>query len=400
METDALSRDINLLRNEPVQERTNPISPLYNAWAEIDLGAIKHNISELRKKLGKGPQILVVIKADAYGHGLKEVSRLVLDNGITWLGVTSITEAMELRRLHPHARILIISAGMYAHSYLIVKHNLTPIVCSREMVNLLNDAGKRAGKKVKAHIKIDTGMGRLGIWHKNALPFIEYIHKLPYIEIEGICSHFASAGSNKMDMKFTKDQLSAFINVINKAETAGIHIPLRHIANSGGILVLNNSYLNFVRSGISVYGLLPSPEFSSNIELLPALSLKSRVAFIKDVLPGRTISYGCTYKIEKKTRIATVPIGYSNGYCRSLSNKASVLIRGEYAPVVGIITMDQIMIDTGNIQGVSVGDEVTLIGKQGEKIITASQVAQWAETISYEVLCKLNVPRVYFPAAY
>lgn len=398
MNTVSLTKDIKLLRREPIQKRTAPISQLYNAWAEIDLGAIKYNLALIREKLGKNPQILVVIKADAYGHGLKEVSRIVLEKGINWLGVTSIAEAMELRKLHPDAHILILSAGMYAHSRLIVKHTLTPIVCSHQMVELLNDAGKEFGKKVKVHIKIDTGMGRLGAWYENSLSFIKYVSAFPYIEIEGICTHFSSAGSNKIDLEFCRQQLCSFKEVINSAEKSGIHIPITHIANSGAVLAIKESYLDLVRVGISVYGLLPSPDFSCDVRFRPALSLKSRVAFIKEVLPGRTISYGRTYTVEKKTKIVTIPIGYSNGYCRSLSNKAEVLINGKYAPVVGIITMDQIMVDVGHIPDVSVGNEVVLIGEQNGNSITATHVAQWAGTISYEVLCKLNVPRVYFPS--
>lgn len=396
MNTISITRDINVLTKEKIQPRTQPINPLYNAWAEIDLGAVKNNINIIRKKIGSGTRILVVVKADAYGHGLQEISRTALESGAEWLGVTSIAEALELRKLHPNARILILSAGMYEHSKLIVKHNLTPVVSSRRMAGLLNEAGEVFNKRIKVHIKIDTGMGRIGVWYENALEFIRYISTLPYIQIEGICTHFASVSSAQVDMEFTKHQLKNFLDVIEQAARLGIYIPIRHIANSGAVLLVKEAYLDIVRAGISVYGLLPSPDFYSGLPLRPALSLKSRVAYLKDVVPGRTISYGRTYSVKEKTRIATIPIGYSNGYCRSLSNKAQVLIRDKRAPVIGIVTMDQIMADVGNIPGVSCGDEVVLIGEQGEEKITATEVAQWAGTISYEVLCKLNVPRVYF----
>lgn len=398
MKTFSITRDINKLTKEKVQERALPINPLYNAWAEIDLGAVKNNINVIRRKIGNSAKILVVIKANAYGHGLKEISRAALENGIEWLGVTSIAEALSLRKLHPRARIIILSAGMYGHSGLIVKHDLTPILCSRQMAELLNEAGKESNKKVKVHIKIDTGMGRLGIWHENALEFIKFVALLPYLQIEGICTHFASVSSSEIDMEFTKGQLQNFINAAESAARAGIYIPLRHAANSGAVLVFDEAYLDLVRTGISIYGLLPSSEFSSNMPLRPVLSLKSRVAYIKDIVPGRSVSYGRTFTAAEKTRIATIPIGYSNGYCRSLSNKGQVLIRGKRAPVIGIVTMDQIMADIGHIQGVNAGDEVVLIGDQGGERITATEVAKWAGTIAYEVLCKLNVPRVYFPA--
>lgn len=396
MNTLSISRDINILTKEKIQPRTQPINPLYNAWAEIDLSAIRHNLDVIRKQVGSSTKILVVIKADAYGHGLREISRTVLESGVEWLGVTSIAEALELRKLHPNARILILSAGMYEHSKLIVKHDLTPIIASRQMAGLLNEAGQANDKKVKVHIKIDTGMGRLGVWHENALEFIKYVSILPYIQIEGICTHLASVSSAQVDMEFTKKQLKDFLDVIESAARDGVYMPIRHIANSGAVLLLKEAYLDLVRVGISVYGLLPSPEFNSGLPLIPVLSLKSRVAYLKDIASGRTVSYGRTYMAKEKTRIATIPIGYSNGYCRSLSNKAQVLIRGRRAPVVGIITMDQIMVDVGNIPGVSVGDEIVLIGGQGTERITATEVARWAGTISYEILCKLNVPRVYF----
>lgn len=396
MNTTSITRDINILTREKIQSRTQPINPLYNAWAEVDLGALRHNINVIRNHIGNRSKILVVIKANAYGHGLHEISRVVLENGIEWLGVTSIAEALELRKLHPNARILILSAGMYGHSKLIVKHDLTPVIASRQMAELLSDAGRLYNKKVKVHIKVDTGMGRLGVWYENALDFIKYVSTLPYITIEGICSHFASVSSAMVDMEFTRQQLRNFLDLIHSAERLGIHIPIKHISNSGAVLLVKDAYLDLVRVGISVYGLLPSPDFHSNLPLKPVLSLKSRVAYLKDVTPGRTISYGRTYQVKEKTRIATIPIGYSNGYCRALSNKAEVLIRGKRAPVVGIITMDQIMVDVGKIPGVAVGDEVVLIGEQDSDRITATEVAQWAGTISYEILCKLNVPRVYF----
>jgi alanine racemase len=398
MRTFSITRDINKLTREKIQIRTQPINPLYNAWAEIDLGALKNNINVMRRRLGGESKILVVIKANAYGHGLKEISKAVLENGIEWLGVTSIAEALTLRKLHPNERIVILSAGMHGHSSLIVKHDLTPILCSRQMADLLNESGHELNKKVKVHIKIDTGMGRIGVWHENAIDFIKYVSTLPYVQIEGICTHFASVSSSVIDMDFTNQQIRNFTNVVEAAARAGIYIPIRHIANSGAVLVVEDAHLDLVRTGISIYGLLPSSEFHNELPLNPILSLKSRVGYVKDIAAGRSVSYGRTFIAKDKTRVATIPIGYSNGYMRSLSNKGQVLIRGKRAPIIGIVTMDQIMADVGHIQGISAGDEVVLIGTQGDERITATEVAGWAGTISYEILCKLNVPRVYFPA--
>ncbi len=396
MKTISLTRDINLFRREKIQPRNKPVNPLFNAWAEIDLGAFRANISALRAHLGPETDLLAVIKADAYGHGLREISRAAIENDVRWLGVTSIAEAMELRKLHSRARILILSAGMYAHSRLIVRHKLTPIVCSRQMAQLLNEAGRKAGRKIKVHLKIDTGMGRLGTWHEKAGEFIRFAAGLPQLELEGICSHFANISSSKMDMGFTRYQLECFLGVIRQAEREGISFAVKHIGNSGAVLTFNDANLNLVRTGISIYGLLPQPDVSCSVPLRPILSLKSRVAYLKTVEPGRTISYGCTYVADKRTRIATIPIGYNNGYFRSLSGKGKVIIKGRRAPVVGIITMDQIMVDVGHIPDVAVGNEVVLIGEQLGEVITATELAAWAGTISYEVLCKLNVPRVYF----
>lgn len=396
MKLAVLTRDINLLRKEKIQPRNKPINPLFNAWAEIDLGALRHNISVLRGHLGQTADILAVVKANAYGHGLREVSRAAIESGINWLGVTSIAEAMELRKFHAKARILILSAGMYAHSKLIVRHRLTPILCSRQMAKLLAEAARQAGKKIKVHIKIDTGMGRLGTWYEKAGDFIRFVAGFPHLELEGICSHFASISSSKMDMEFTRYQLNSFTQVIHEAEKQGIHFAVKHIANSGAVLTFTEANLDLVRTGISLYGLLPAPDLNCHLSLRPLLSLKSRVAFLKTVEAGRTVSYGCNYIVDKKTRIATVPIGYSNGYFRSLSNKGQVIIKGRRAPVLGVVTMDQIMVDVGHIPDVAVGNEVVLIGEQMGERITAAELALWAGTISYEILCKLNVPRVYF----
>lgn len=368
---------------------------LFKTWAEIDLEAIRHNTRKIKELVGKKVGILVSVKADAYGHGAYPVSRASLEAGAEWLGVSHVKEALELRAHFPKAPILILSSGMLGHSRPIVRNDLIPVVCSEEVARDLSQEALMEGKRVKVHVMIDTGMGRIGVWHENCLPFLEKISRIKGIEFQGLCSHFAAADS--ADLSFTRRQLDHFIKVIREAENKDIRIPIKHISNSGALLSLKESRLDMVRPGIMLYGVYPAPHFKKIIDLKPALTLKTQVAFLKTVEAGRTISYGMTYRAAKKTRIATLPIGYGDGFSRSHSNKGEVLIGGRRAPIVGIVTMDQIMVDVGRIPGVAVGDEAVLIGEQGKERIAAAEVAGRIGTISYEVLSQLGkrISRVY-----
>ncbi len=368
---------------------------LFKTWAEIDLGAIEFNIRQIRKLIGRKARILVSVKADAYGHGVMPVSRAALAAGAEWLGVSHVKEALELRAFFPDAPILILSSGMRGHSEHIVRNNLTPVVCSLEIARDLAQAALCAGKKADVHVMVDTGMGRIGVWHENCLPFLEKISRVKGINLQGLASHFAAA--DDPSHRFTALQLKRFLKVAAEIGKRGVEIPLRHIANSGALIDLKESRLDMVRPGIMIYGVYPARHLQEKIELKPALSLKTRVAYLKTVEPGRTISYGMTYTAKKKTRVATLPIGYGDGFSRAHSNRGEVLIRGKRAPIIGIVTMDQIMVDVGGIEGVAVGDGAVLIGEQGGDRITAEEAAERIGTISYEVLAQLGkrVSRVY-----
>ena len=361
---------------------------LFKTWAEIDHEAIRFNIRQIRKLIGPRVKILVSVKAEGYGHGAVSISRTALSAGAEWLGVSHVKEALELRAFFPDTPILILSSGMSGHTRLIVRNRLTPVVCSLEIARDLAETALASGTIANIHVMLDTGMGRIGVWHENSLTFLKQISQIKGIRLEGLASHFAAA--DDPDSAFTDRQLADFLRVVKEVKEEGIDIPLHHIANSGALINLKETHLDMVRPGIMLYGIYPTPHYRSRIELKPVLSLKTRIAYLKTVEPGRTISYGLTYLVKKKTRVATLPIGYGDGFSRAHSNRGEVLIRGRRAPIIGIVTMDQIMVDVGGIDGVAVGDEAVLIGEQGGDRITAEEIAERIGTISYEVLAQLG----------
>lgn len=370
-------------------------SLLRPTWVEIDLSALEHNFKQIKKLVGKLAKVLCVVKADAYGHGMIEVSRRLSRCGADYLGVASIDEAIKLRKSGIKLPILILELIPEEHVGYIVDYNLTQGLCTERLANSLNNYAKRKGKTAKVHIKIDTGMGRLGIWHEDASVFIKKIQQLRNIEIEGIYTHFPSADTDRF---FTNHQIRYFENLIKKLKNNNIYIPLRHTANSIGVIDYRCSHLNLVRPGLMLYGLYPKESFRQVLELKPVMSFKTRILFIKKVPKGRSISYGRTYLTKKPTTIATLPVGYSDGYLRSLSNKAEVLIRGLRSKIAGRICMDQSMIDLDNLKNVKIGEEVVLVGKQGRQKITLEELAALANTISYELACSIgknNANRFY-----
>lgn len=361
---------------------------LYKTWAEIDLSAVRENIQKIRRKLGRGIGLLAVVKSDGYGHGMTRISRAALEAGVSWLGVSNIYEAMRLRKAFPEARILILSAGMAGHARAIVRHRVTPVVCSLEMIEAISNAAARAKRFVDVHVILDTGMGRIGIWHERGFDFIKKVKLTRGVRLQGVCSHFACAAER--DLAFTRLQLDRFRKVLKKCEGAGINIPMRHIANSGAILSMPSASFNLTRLGIMMYGVYPSEKAGRKIPVRPALTLKTEICFLKTVPRGRSISYCRSYMTRRAIKAATIPIGYGDGYCRLLSNRGEVLVRGCRAPIIGNITMDQLMIDVSRVPGASVGDEVVLIGKQGENEITVNEIAGLIGTIPYDVMCSLG----------
>lgn len=373
------------------------------SWAEINLDHIAHNAREIRRFTHPDAEIMGVVKADAYGHGAVQVARTVLENGFTRLAVSMLDEGIELRNAGIRAPILILSDYEPECAELIAAYDLTPAVYSFAMAERLSEAAQRIGKKTKIHLKIDTGMGRIGFQPETAPEEAEKISRLPGIEIEGIFTHFAVADEyGAADLSYTENQYRLFYETCEKIEREKhIHIPLRHAANSAAILRFPHMHLNLVRAGIILYGLLPSAETERcGAELRPAMTLKSVISHLKTVPAGTCISYGCTYRTEGPTVIATVPIGYADGYPRLLGNRAEAFLEavGLRVPVIGRVCMDQLMLDvTAAGNTVQLGDTVVLFGEKYDKMPTADEIASRLGTINYEVTCGISrrVPRVY-----
>ncbi len=364
-------------------------------WAEIDLAAFRNNFKEIKRKLTKGASLLPVVKADGYGHGMEEIARASLSCGAKLLGVVSIEEGILLRERGIRAPILILGSVYPLSNFThILKYNLTPAICSREASRELSKIARRKKKRVKVHIKIDTGMGRIGVSAENAVDLVKKVIRLPGIIVEGIFTHLAAADS---DYEFTMEQIGKFQSVIDELKRDNINIKYKHAANSTAVLRYSNAHFNLARPGISLYGLLPFAGAEKEIDLKPVMQLKTKIVFVKKVRKGTSISYGRTWKAERDSVIGTLPIGYADGYNRLLSNRGEVLIQGKRIPVVGRVCMDMCMVDVTSLPNVKVGEEVVLIGSQGKERITADEIAELIGTIGYEVVCGISrrVPRIY-----
>ena len=365
-------------------------------WAEIDLAAIEFNYKQVKKLVGNNIHIMVVVKANAYGHGTVEVSRVLEGLGVDYLGVATTDEAVRLRDNGVNSPILILGSVLPEEAEAAMSRNITLTLCSEELFDAVKKINKEKGTRAQVHIKVDTGMGRIGVWHEEALDFVKKVSRDKSFILEGVYTHFSSAGRDDF---FTRYQIESFEKLLADIEKQWIKIPLKHAANSIATVDFKRSHMNLVRPGLVVYGMYPKYTFPKIITLKPAMSLKTKIVFIKDAPPGRSISYGRTYITQRHTKIATLPIGYADGYERGLSNKGEVLIHGQRAPVIGKVTMDQTLIDVTNIKGAKLGDEVVLIGKQGKEEIRAEKLARLAGTIAYETVCSISnrVPRVYLP---
>lgn len=372
---------------------------LFNrAWAEINLDSIAHNVREIRRVTNRKAEIMGVVKADAYGHGVLEVAKTLLNNGVTRLAVSMLDEAIQLRKQGIDVPILILSFTDPRRAQEIIENKLTQTVFSHDLANALSEASVKLNKNVKIHIKIDTGMSRVGFMSGySAIKNVLEIAKLPGIIIEGLFTHFASA--DEKDKSYTFMQFERFMSIFSELNRVGLYIPIKHVANSAAVIEFPEMHLDMIRPGIILYGLYPSDEVDkSKIVLKPAMTLKANVTLIKDVEKDTCISYGRIFTTVRQSKIATVPIGYADGYSRLLNKKAKVLINGELVPVIGKICMDQCMTDVTDLKNeVSVGDEVVLFGKQGDKEITIEDVARDIGTINYEVVCIIGkrIPRIY-----
>ncbi len=363
-------------------------------WAEIDLDAIAANAAALRARAG-GVELMVAVKANGYGHGAVEVARAALEGGATRLAVHRVEEGVELRQAGITAPILIMGYTLPTAAEVIVRQGLTPTVNSRPQAVALAEAARKLDRPVSVHVKVDTGMGRYGLLPDEVVDFVGYLDTLPGLVLEGLYTHFAVA--DLADKAFTRHQFGLYLDVVHRLEQAGFFFPLKHVANSATTLDLPEMALDMVRCGIALYGLRPSDEVEPAIPLRPALTLKSRVARVRTLPAGASISYGRTYITDRPTPVALVPVGYGDGYHRLISNRGAVLIHGRRAPIVGRVCMDQFVVDVTHIPNVQLHDEVVLVGRQGEGHIPAEEVARWAETINYEVTTGLlpRVTRVY-----
>jgi alanine racemase len=362
-------------------------------FAEIDLGAIRHNLEIVSHIVKDDTKILGVVKADAYGHGIKEVSKAIVDY-VDYFGVASIDEAAVLRRIGIKKPILVIGAILPEETEGVLKFNVIQTVSDMDVPRRLSKLAGAKNKKVKVHLKIDTGMGRLGFWHEEAIGFIKKIAKLKNIIIDGIFTHFPNAEADRV---FTHNQIRNFKRLVEILWDNDIYIPIKHTANSMGLIDFKDSHMNMVRPGLMMYGIYPKESLMKSILLKPALTLKTKITYLKSMPKGRSVSYGMTYVTRKPTKIATIPVGYGDGYSRHFSNKAQVLINGRRCPIVGRVCMDMCMVDVGHLKNPKVGDDVILIGSQAGDIIRAEELAGIINTIPYEVLCYIGhrVPRIY-----
>jgi alanine racemase len=339
-----------------------------------------------------------MVKADGYGHGALAVATTALKNGADWLGVALPEEAWALRQAGIRAPILVLGPIAPAQVALMVEADLFAAVFTQGLAQALDRAAARAGRRAVVHVKVDTGMGRIGVPAREAVDFLGALRRLPNLEIQGIYTHFATA--DDADKSFTRGQVGLFMEICARAAAQGISIPLKHLSNSAAILDLPETFQDLVRPGIMIYGCYPSETVQRDMDLIPAMAWKTQVAFVKDILPGESLSYGRSFVAERPMRVATLPLGYGDGFSRSNSNRGEVLIRGLRASVVGLVCMDMTIVDVTHVPGVEAGDEVVVFGRQMGATLPVEEVARRLGTISYEILCGVGarVPRRYVGA--
>jgi alanine racemase len=395
----------------------------YRCWVEVDLDAIRQNVAAIRRRIGPKVKLMAVVKADAYGHGLAQVGGALMQCGADAFAVAALSEALLLRQIGGSGwPILLFGSALPFEVAKMVEQNITPTISTLEEAHLFEAEARHRGKIVDVQIEVDTGMGRVGFWHEEAPKQIRAIAALEHLRVAALYTHFPSADEN---LDETRRELDLFLRAVRHEPSPLNHSPFLHAANSAAVLNLPEAALSMVRPGLLLYGIVPGDSgrdgppsrpqgmasgapggralpITSGNAFLPALSFKARVAYVKRVGPGRTISYGQTFTAKKAMTIATVTAGYADGFSRHLSNKAHVLVGGTRCAVVGRVTMDQIMVDVTALKEVRCGDEVVFIGRQGTEQITASEVASWEDTIAWEVLCGITktarVPRVYHGA--
>ena len=363
------------------------------SWAEIDIGALRHNYWLLKKRAGTAG-IMAVVKADAYGHGAIEVSKAFIEEGVTMLAVAFVKEGLELREAGIKTPILVFAKPSADNIGIQLQNNLEVTISDKEDVDLVSSAAKKLSSDARVHLNVDTGMNRLGAQYNEAYEIAEKISTDKELIFGGLYSHLTS--SDESDFAMTKRQIKDYIEIIDNLKGNNINFGLLHLANSGGLLTVPDSIFDMVRLGISLYGYNPNPFQRNEDKLIQVMTLKSTVTMVRDVDEGMSVSYGRKWIAKRNTKIATIPIGYADGINRLLSNDMEVLIKGDRFPIVGIVTMDMIMADVGSAN-INNGDEVVIYGTQGDEIITISDIAQRLNTIQYEICCSESnrIPRIY-----
>ena len=367
-------------------------------WAEIDFDALAHNFRAVRERVGPGVKVMGVVKADAYGHGAAACARRLEAEGADWFGVATPEEGFALRRAGVSRFILSFGGFWEGQAAACVAGGIVPVVYRLDMAEALDAAARVAGVVADVHVKIDTGMGRLGVRYDEAAQFAEALRAFGNIRVDGLMTHFAAADEPRRDC-YTTDQLGRFREAVAAFKARGHRPTFEHMANSAATLAHPETRGNLVRPGGVLYGLwrdvLPPLREVPALTLRPVMSLRTRVTLLKQVHAGETLGYGCTYEAAREMTVATVPAGYADGYARALSNRGRVIIKGVYAPVVGRVSMDLTLLDVTGIEGVRVGERVTMLGADGELLLPAEDLAQTAGTLSYEITCGISarVPR-------
>lgn len=372
-------------------------------WIEIDSSALTHNIHQFRRLIGKDRKLMATVKANAYGHGILEVAKIVLKAGADWLGVHSIEEGLFLRKKKVDCPILVLGYVSFAELERAVRHNLRLTVYNPETIERLIEIVPHLKGKIHVHVKVETGTHRQGILEEDFFSFVKKIQMFPKLNLEGMSTHFANI-EDTTDHSYARYQLDNFERICRKLEDKGIEIPIKHIASTAAAILFPETYFDMVRIGVGMYGLWPSKETYLScilqnrkpIQLKPVLSWKTRIAQIKKIPKGSYVGYGCTFRTTRETMLAVLPMGYFDGYARAFSNVSHVIIKGQRSPVRGRVAMDFIMTDVSDIPDVRVEDEAVLLGKDGAETISADDLAAWAGTINYEIVTRINplIPRI------
>lgn len=364
----------------------------FPAWMEVNLDAMKWNIDRVRELLKGETAILLVVKADAYGHGAVRIARLAAECGIDMLGVATVDEGKELREAEIGLPILVLSPVLPEEISHAMEYDLAVTVSSLEFARAASETAVRQERTCKVHLEVDTGMGRAGLGRESAIPVIEEIMQLDGLEIEGLFTHFPASDS---DMDFSREQIESFNELIEGLK--GADFSYIHCANSAAIVNFENSHFNMIRPGLLIYGHMPSIHLAGKVEVVPVMSFRTKLVLVREMPPGASISYGRTYIAPEHITMGIIPVGYGHGMSHRLSNKGEVLFRGSRVPIIGRVTMDMTMVDLSGFENPRVGEEIVIFGRQGEEEISADEIAQWEGTLNYEILCRISkrVARLY-----